>query len=339
MMENKYQNIILTVALILVLGVLWLTYFFYMLGPVVSKVNENIDSTPILVERGDGIVEVAELLWSENLIKSSKFFKLYSVLSGSAHRFKPGLYTFKPSMSSTDMVRSLVAGPGQEVTVLIKEGENIFDIDKKLASLGVLNEGELLSYKFLKSEELIEKYPFLSTAETLEGFLFPDTYRLFFDSEAEDIVFVFLKNFTSKVGPLISDEDGADYDQIPVLRRGIFSINDIISIASMIEREVPEFEDRRIVADIIYRRLSIDMPLQIDATVIYSKLTDSRFDTYKAYGLPPGPISNPGIEAINSVLDPKPSPYLYYLSDPETKDTIYSTDFGDHVINKEKYLK
>jgi UPF0755 protein len=149
-----------------------------------------------------------------------------------------------------------------------------------------------------------------------------------------------LTAFATKVGPLVSDEGVADFASIPVLRRGIFSIKDVITIASMIENEVPNSADRKIVADIIYRRLKIGMALQIDATVDYAKeRDDDRYNTYLNPGLPRGPISNPGIDAIESALNPKSSPYLYYLSDPKTKKTIFSKTFEEHRANIDKFLK
>jgi len=124
-----------------------------------------------------------------------------------------------------------------------------------------------------------------------------------------------------------------DWNSIPVLRKGIFTIHEIANIAGMIEKEVPDSDERKMVADVIYKRLKINMPLQIDATVLYAKNNGDIYDTYKSYGLPPGPISNPGLDAIDAALNPKAGPYLYYLSDPETGDTIFARDFEEHKKN------
>ena len=128
-----------------------------------------------------------------------------------------------------------------------------------------------------------------------------------------------------------------------------------LTLASIIEREVPFFEDRAIVAGILEKRLSIGMPLQVDATVLYvacayrydgcRELTErdfrvkSSYNTYLYKGLPPTPIANPGIEAIKAALNSTPSPFLYYLSDPETRRTVFSRTLEGHARNKTLYLR
>lgn len=294
-------------------------------------------SVPMVIERGEGFRDVAKRLATAGLIRSESAFKLYSLISGSAHQFKPGLYSFSSASSSVDLVRSLVAGPAKEITILIREGETLSEIDAHLARYGVIKQGSL---KKVAVSDFVGEFPFLTGAVSLEGFLFPDTYRFYFGSDATQVARTMLSAFSAKVGPLVADEGVPDFNSIPVLRRGIFSIKQVVTIASMIENEVPDSAERRIVADIIYRRLKIGMPLQLDATVLYAKdHDDDRYDTYMNPGLPRGPISNPGVDAIEASLSPKSSPYLYYLSDPKTKRTIFAKDFEEHKANVTKYLK
>lgn len=325
----------------LVVGLLWLTYLFFNLSPLAGGTLDDgtavsTSSVPFVVERGEGFRAVASSLEEAGLIRSASTFKLYSILSGNAHQFKPGFYSFSAASSSIEIIRTLVAGPSKEISVLIPEGKTLAQIDETLASYGVIKRGTLRS---LKPSEFVDKYPFLEQAVSLEGFLFPDTYRFFFGSDARDVARSMLDNFVAKINPLVTDEGKTEYESIPVLRRGIFNLNEIITIASMIEDEVPHTTDRPIVADIMYRRLRINMALQIDATTLYANaIKNPAYDTYKQPGLPPGPISSPGIDAITAALNPKSSPYLYYLSDPKTDKTIFSKTFEEHIENQKKYF-
>ncbi|PIR87370.1 MAG: endolytic transglycosylase MltG, partial [Candidatus Harrisonbacteria bacterium CG10_big_fil_rev_8_21_14_0_10_49_15] len=358
---SRFAKAVVGLSIVAVLFVLWLAYFMFMLSPVatsgeglqlsldpnvtiipVQDMNPNDLIPPFTIRRGDSFTAIAEGLEKQALIRSAHFFKLYAFVAGSAEKLKPGLYTLSPASSSLEILRELVVGPGQEVSVLIREGDTLSQIEERLADFGVLDAGALSKLSLtdpiteIRSgsstststtpASLKERYPFLSRAESLEGFLFPDTYRFFFDSEPVDVAEVLLSHFEKKVAPLIPSERPINWNEIPVLRRGIFTINDIISVASMIEREVPDSEERRIVADVIYKRLQLGMPLQIDATVDYAKENGTEFDTYENPGLPPGPISNPGTDAIEAALNPRISPYLYYLSDPETDATIFARD-------------
>lgn len=332
-------------AIVAIIGLLWLAYFYFTLAPVTALVElpgTASSTTPmahepslVVVEPGDGLDEIGSTLAGAGVIRSESAFKMYSILSGSAHQLKPGLYTVSPASSTTEIVRLLVAGPTKEITVVIPEGETLASIERTLVRYGVIRTG---AFAKIKITDFYDQYPFLLGARTFEGFLFPDTYRFYFDSDPTVVIETMLNNFSARVDPLISDGATVDYASIPITRRGIYSIKDITTIASMIEKEVPDSAERKLVADIIYRRLRIDMPLQIDATTQYAATHGEHYDTYQYYGLPPGPIASPGLDAIDAALNPKSSSYLYYLSDPETKKTIFAKTFEEHKANKLKYL-
>ncbi len=343
MAVSRSFKFFLGLAAFIIVGFLWVAYLFYNLSPVLladgtdgQGMASATTTVPIIVERGERFKDIADQLATAGLIRSANSFKTYAILSGSAHQFKPGLYSFAAASSSIDMIRALVAGPSKEITVLIREGESLAQIDQSLASYGVIKAGAL---RKLAPADFTEKYPFLKNAPSLEGFLFPDTYRFYFESDPKLVASTMLDNFASRVGPLVSDEDVPEYDTIPVLRRGIFNMQQIATIASIIEDEVPSSAERKIVADILYRRLKINMPLQIDATVAYAKeVGDDRYDTYKNPGLPRGPIDSAGLDAFDAALNPKTSAYLYYLSDPKTKKTIFAKTFEEHKANVLKYF-
>lgn len=320
--------------LVLVLGI---AYFFYLLSPASElETEKNFSVSP-----GTGINEIAALLQSQGLIRSARIFKFYSFLSGSAHILKPGSYSLSLNLSVPEVVKRLVNGP-LDIEVLIAEGRSLKDIDRFLASLGLIKEGTLVNSSL---EEFKSEFPFLKNANTLEGFLFPDTYRISRNSELSTIIKKFLTNFSEKAilafGPSVFQNEDSNWYQ------------DLI-IASLIEREIPAGDDRKLVAGILRRRLVLDMPLQVDATVVYVKcggryencppLTKSDFklkspyNTYYRKGLPPTPIANPGLDALIVARQPKNSDFLYYLSDPNTGKTVFSRTLEEHNTNRARYL-
>src|SRR3989344_104960 len=295
-------------------------YYSYLLSPVSASADSLIKA--VTIGGGLSFKDIAALLNAKGIIRSEAGFKIYSVLSGSAHTLKSGRYFFSETMSTPEVVKRLVQGP-PDIEVLIIEGKSLNDIDAKLARLGLIQSGEIKNFPIA---DLKEKYDFLagSRIKTLEGFLFPDTYRFAPDSSPRVILEKMLDNFKDKAGGI--------------------NFNDLI-IASMIEREVPAASDRALVSGIVRKRLSIKMPLQVDATVIYAKcggfdncppLTKedfrikSNYNTYYYQGLPPAPIANPGLEAIQASQHPETSSFLFYLSDPKTGKTLFSRTLEEH---------
>lgn len=241
-------------------------------------------------------------------------------------------------MSVPQIVDFLVAGGKNETTVKIIEGWTLKDIDAVLASSSVITSGALLNFPF---KTLASQYPFLNQ-NSLEGFLFPDTYNFALNSSPETVLRTFLDTFDIKVWqPLLSSQN--DW------------YNSLI-LASYLEREVVSSSDRRIVAGIVLKRLKLGMPLQIDATVSYAKCNEafescinpvvikndlkiaSPFNTYTKLGLTPTPIANPGKDSIQAALSPQASGYLFYLTDPKSGKTIFSKTLDEHNANRAKYL-
>ncbi len=314
----------LVILSIFVIFLLWLPYYVFMISPVTTAEGPEVVTEPVelIISTGEGMRSISTGLQGQGLIKSAQFFRLYAFFTGQAHQLKPGLYEVSAASSTPEIVKQIVAGPTNEVEVTILEGATVREIDNQLSILGVIQPGELLRFSLASTTEV---YPFLEKAKGLEGFLFPDTYRFYYGSQPEIVVKAFLDNFGEKAAQIIIDS-----------RKNMI---EVLTIASMIEKEVPDSDDRKLVSGIMYKRLSIDMPLQIDATLPYAEKNGELYDTYERYGLPPGPIGNPGLDAIAAALAPKTSIYLYYLSNPEDGKTIFSKTFEEHVANKEKYLR
>ena len=172
----------------------------------------------------------------------------------------------------------------------------------------------------------------------LEGFLFPDTYNFDLKTDNFDMARIFLFNFEKKIGGETKISNKKNFFEV-------------IIMASLLEKEARNFEDKQKIADILWRRLENKMPLQVDATINYAigqnkeKLSlidleiNSQYNTYKNLGLPPGPICNPGKESILAAANPPKNDFWYYLSSSFDGKIIYSKDFEEHKLNKSKYLK
>ena len=306
----------------------------WIIGEMHREVILSEPST-VTIEKSAGFFEIVDTI-SENGIARSASLKLYLLATGRAGRIQSGTYVFSGSLSSVDVARQLVQGPN-DISVIIPEGYTVFDIDRRLAQAGLIARGDfieiskkpdLFSFEFLRSDEVT----------SLEGFLFPDTYRFSQSMDIKDIAGKMLSNFER-----VRQDPGTLYL--------------MLKIASLIEKEVPGKLDRALVSGILWKRIEIGMPLQVDASVAYAlRLQDpnwqlqdhalsatdlkikSLYNTYKYKDVPPTPISNPGLESILAALNPQSSQYLYYLS---TKDgvTVFSKTFEEHNDAKEKYLK
>lgn len=293
-----------------------------------------------------GFNEIVEKLSAQGLIRSERAFKIYALITGRAHRFKPGRYFLNPSILAPALTKILAAGPS-EISVTIYPGMTLKEIDDRLSSLKIIEPGDLINFN---ASSLKNDYPWLPLFENnsssfennsrsaLEGFLLPDTYYFFPATEVDLTIKKILDNFKLRASPF--------------LNQGVNILKTII-LASLLEKEIPDNGERRIAAGILEKRLSIGMALQVDATIIYAKcdgrfsgcpaLTEedykinSAYNTYLSPGLPPTPISNPSLEAIKAAATPLKTDYWYYLSDPETKKTIFSKTLEEHNENRVKY--
>lgn len=334
------QKIIFLGWIALSLGV---AYLFFQLTPV----SNGPQYREFEISKGNGFQGIVDGLYAQKFIRSPKVFMLYGALSGSAHQLKPGSYLLSSGSSTPEILEVIKRGPSLDVSVILQEGVTMKDMDVILSQKGIISAGSLSK---LTAKSLAGKYPFLKNTKGLEGFLFPDTYRFYKQSGADAVAGKILNTFAAKAWPLLS---GCDRQSSKC--SGLNSA-EILTVASLLEKEAPIFYDRQMIAGIIYRRLAIGIALQIDATLVYAKCNgtfitcaDSRvyrkdlafpspYNTYLHNSLPPGPIGNPGLEAIQAALSPIKSKYLYYLSDPKTGKTIFSETLDEHIENRSKYL-
>ena len=342
----KTKFILGSVFILILVFVLMSGYFVYALSPVSSA----SDVKGINVGQGESFGQIAKNLENIGLVRSNTAFDFFALISGNAHKLKPGQYFLDASWSSFDILKALVAGPELERAVVIPEGFTLLDIDKKLSDLGIIEPKSLANFNF---NSIKDNYEFLkelkSPIKTIEGYLFPDTYNFFINSAPEEVARKFLDNFNAKAWPFLKGQSMAV---------GKMNLNSyqILIVSSLIEKEVYFEDDGPMVAGIIYKRLKIGMAIQIDASIVYAKCGGyifycdspalarselsfvSPYNTYLHKDLPPAPISNPGLASINAALHPKNSDYLYYLSDLATHKIIYSKTLEEHNANKVKYL-
>jgi UPF0755 protein len=293
------------------------------------------------IAEGDEIDEITRKLEENDLIRNAEYFLLRVKLERAADDFKPGAYEFSRSMSVADIMGLLVKGIEREVVKFtIPEGLTTEQTMSRLVEAGLMTEAEFWN----EVETGQFDYRFLAGApagrERLEGFLYPETYEAYKDAGAHAVLEILLGQFDR----LFTEEDYARAEELG------YSVREIVTIGSLIERETAVADERPVVARVIYNRFKEDMPLQIDAAIQFAlgapreQLTtedlevDSPYNLYLNKGLPPGPICNPRMASIDAALDPAENDYLYYVLDPELNGLHrFSEGYDEFLVNKESY--
>jgi UPF0755 protein len=269
--------------------------------------------------------QAADLLESHHIIRSALLFKVYVVLMSGHRQIIAGEYLFDQPQSALRVAYRTTSGIQglPKIRITVYEGmtaKNIADLIKK----------NIAGF---------DRETFLTMAKPYEGYLFPDTYFLYENADPKDVVAMLRETFMEKIKPVLLEVQAFGKP-----------VEDVITMASLVEREANSSADRRIIAGILWKRIQARMPLQLDAPFYYilnkesAELTradlamDSPFNLYKHVGLPPTPISNPGLSAIIDTINPTATDYWYYLSD--SKGVMhYAATHDGHVANKAKYLK
>jgi len=300
---------------------------------------------------------VAENLIKQGLLENKFWFKYYVMFTGNSKLIKPGRYLIGPRYSVSQLVNKFIVGEAG-IKVKIREGWTNLDIARYLEDKSVVRADRFysLSKDFDNSKGRFEFLPQRAGVD-LEGYLYPDSYRFHrlasidFDIE-EEIIDRMLKNFEKRVyEPLFKKGSVQDKSEL------VSGIRKFVTMASMLETEVRSEEDKMLISGILWKRMEAGIPLQVDATLVYikcdilkqdksdgcrllskeDKKIDSPYNTYLYKGLPPGPISNPGFIAVKAALNPKPSPYWYYLSAKGDGRTIFARTLEEHNWNRAVY--
>lgn len=290
----------------------------------VQSVNPNDKTAKIfIVEKGQGVREIAKNLKDQNLIKDPIAFFILTKKLGLDNKIEAGDFRLYPSMSAEQIAKELTHGT-LDIWVTIPEGQRATEIADALRK-------KMPSYDASWDQKLIAN----------EGYLFPETYLFPVDANIDTIISIMRKNTFD-----------AKYQSIEIKKKG-YTEEEIVTVASLIEREAKHQQDRPIIASVIYNRLKLGMALQIDATVQYAKgqikgnwwptITQddykaviSPYNTYLSPGLPPGPISNPGIASLEAAANPADTNYLYYITDHSGVNR-YAETLAQHQANIQKY--
>jgi len=336
-----------------IIGIIFLLVFFFVCFEVYIPINPGSHETIIFtVQKGWSDDEIASNLQKLGIIRSGYFFKFYAILSLKHSQLQAGEYNLSPKMSAHQIANKMAQGDVIRDKLVILEGWDIKDIGKYLESKDICKQDYFI---FLAKKDYSGEFNFLNPPAggkpkdvDLEGYLFPDTYEIGKGETCEDVLSAMLANFDKKLTPELRAEI-KNFTLTPKFGVGARkSIFDIVTMASLLEKEVRTLDDKKIVSGILWKRLSIDMPLQLDATVNYitgksdpsvsikDTKIDSPYNTYKYRGLPKGPISNPGINSIIAAIYPTQTNYWYYLSDGKT---IFSETLEQHNAAKAKYLQ
>ena len=332
----KKNKRIIRVARIFVIMIIIITIWqcFKIVDIPLKINNEEI----VEVAEGDSFYGILDKLSEEGKIKNKFLVKLYLNICGIKPEVLEGTYKLNKSMTLNEFVNLLTDSNKDKVYITIPEGYTIDDIAEKLEENNICNSKEFIdSVKNYELPKYISNNP--NKRYNLEGFLFPDTYSFNKNENADFIIKTMLNRFEKVWQEIVEDLNISIPEE---------EIEKKVNVASIIEKEAVVDSERSFISSVIYNRIAIGMPLQIDATVIYSygyhieKMyekyleIDSPYNTYMYYGLPIGPISNPGRASLMAALKPKETDYLYYLL--ESENTHYFTDNYDDFLRRKEEL-
>jgi UPF0755 protein len=301
------------------------------------------ESTVFEIKEGEPVRRLSYRLEEMGLIRSARLFSLLTRIHKTQGLIKSGFYRIEPNMTSLEIHDVLVAGAQELKSVTLPEGWTSRRMAQKLEEAQICSAKSFL--EATASRELLEKFKI--PADSLEGYLFPDTYRFLQAYPAQKVVEHMVKAF---------------FEQLKTVNPGYSELSPEelhrkVILASIVEREYRDKDETNLIASVFYNRLEKNMRLQSCATVVYvlteekgrphpSKLTysdlevDSKFNTYREWGLPPAPISNPGSAALKGAMFPAETDYLFFLlQDPDAGKHVFTRTLADHNEAYRLYIK
>jgi UPF0755 protein len=342
---------IVSIALLItciVVSVKVFSYFFNYTSNIIAsddlrEKNPNITEITLEISDTTTIEDIASYLYEKKFISNAYSFRIESKLSKLDSKLKPGNYSISSNMSNDEilkLVTSDMAVEEETIKFTIPEGYTVVQIAEKLESMKIVSKEDFFDavnnrdydYEFLRNIPDGVKYD-------LEGYLFPDTYIIRKNATPEEIIIKMLNRFEEVISQYSNYVDSSNYN-----------LNDVLSIASIIEQEAKLSEERPIISGVIYNRLNSNINLQMCSTIqyvlekrkaslSYSDLEiSSPYNTYKNQGLPIGPICCPGVESISAALMPEENDfYFFVVKDDEEGSHSFSKTAEEHAANKSKY--
>lgn len=318
------QHFFKIILFVIVFFSFYISFYLFVFGAPISFP----DHTLITIDKGTGLSQTSHILEKNKIIKSSIWFKILVFLSGGQNKIIAGDYYFGDRTSMFEVMRKIRSGDFGLIAnrITIPEGSSSAEIADILAN-------ELFNFNKEDFIKIVEDNGY-------EGTLFPDTYFFTPNTKIDDIIFTMRENFVRQIKRYEED----------IIKSGK-NIDDIIKMASIVEKEANhKIETKRIVAGILWKRIKLNMPLQVDAPFRYYNgkhsytLTkddlkeEHPYNTYTSKGLPPTAISNPGIDSVRATIAPTNTEYLFFMSD-KSGNVYYAKDFNGHQRNRERYLR
>lgn len=336
MKKSKKTTFVILIFFIAII-ILMLIGFLNLDKPLDASDNSEV---AVVIPDGAGTSYIANILEENDVIDSAFKFKILSKIKGYDGDFKSGEYSLKKSMKPSEIASIIIKGVSNQESFTIPEGFSIYKIGKTLEEKGICTQSEFES----ELETGNFDYPFLPKdidgKDKYEGYLYPDTYNIAKNSTAHDVIKACLDNYQDKYDKEIKklvDNSGK-------------SLKEVMTVASIVEREAVKSDERPLVAGVIYNRLNKDMKLQMCSTVQYILKDDkpvlsiadtempSDYNTYIHEGLPPGPICNPGIASIKAAANPEKTKYIYFVVSSKLDGSMeYSVDYDKFLKDKEEY--
>jgi UPF0755 protein len=294
-----------------------------------------VRETTLIVAAGTSASETARQLQAAGVVRSALAFELATRLHGAGRLLRAGAFRFDAHRTTDEILQQIVSGSGQVAEwVTFPEGYTARQIAATLAAHGLGDEAEL-THAFLHDTIVVGG----TRTRSLEGFLFPSTYLIALDATPQDVERQLTDAFRHELPP----------DAQARARRLGLRVPEVVTLASLIEREAKADDERPLMAGVYYNRLRLRMPLQVDASIEYTfpahkteitradLASDSAYNTYKHLGLPPTPIANPGRASLVAALRPRPSQYLYYVYRGDGHHA-FSRTLAEHNANVSRYL-
>lgn len=328
---KKIFNILLTIAILIGIVI----YFDYT-GALSVANKEDSDKVVFQIKDGEAVNNILENLVEEGLLRKRfvNYAKIYLKTTKTENKIQAGTYNIPKNLNIKELITTLQNGKEQDIWVTIPEGLRKDEIakilDNELAKIDTVSFSEDEFLSLTTDSEFIGTLGLAVPLNDLEGFLFPDKYAFAPNSTTKSVLGVLINNFKSKVG------DKYTYEEI--------------IMASIVEREGYNAQDRPVIAGILLKRLREGWLLQADATLLYpkkdwkhvitvqDKADDNPYNSYKRAGLPPTPICNPGVQAISATQNPEESLYYFYIHDNDG-NPHYSTTLDEHNANVNRYLR
>lgn len=300
---------------------------------ILSVNNREVNSSVITIEKGMSLNSVSNLLLENEIIVNQNIFKLKVITRGLASKIPTGRFLIDGKISDAILIDLIFNKGPIKLKLTIPEGSQSKNLFKDINTL--LNTDYDFN-KYFNSTEILEQYKV--DASSLEGYLYPDTYYLYHDSSPEEIIDILLSEFWKKFDENLQHRA----NQLG------FSVHEVVTLASIIEGEAMLDSERSTISSVYHNRLKINMKLQADPTIQYiipgpPKTLSNRdlriksdYNTYQNYGLPPGPINNPGIASIKAALYPEDTNFLFFVAQGDGSHA-FTTNEKDHEEAKRIY--